>query len=141
MRLETNGAKELLVDRIQCMRDIGTALDIDLDFLEESRVGCCQSYSSSSSAPEPRRLTITGINPAMPELIEAGVRYGKARFTQDGTEADGQPTCYYDGTRWTLWHSFDYLWVAESANENSPDLASGWTPVDLAQGIPVIVIN
>ena len=57
MRIVTNGAKELLVNRIQCMRDTNNLLQDRLEDLEQRRAECCgyslsSSESSSSSSGE-----------------------------------------------------------------------------------------
>ncbi len=41
MRIVTTGAKEQLIARLQCMRDLVAALDLIADSLEEARAACC----------------------------------------------------------------------------------------------------
>jgi len=41
MRLISEGARQLLMDRIQCMRDINGEIDDAITVLEASRAACC----------------------------------------------------------------------------------------------------
>ena len=41
MRITTNGAKEQLISRIQCMRDVVSVIDGKVDELIEARAICC----------------------------------------------------------------------------------------------------
>lgn len=50
MRIITNGVKEILMSRIQCMRDINTILDDSIDALLARRNDCCSPSVSSSSS-------------------------------------------------------------------------------------------
>ncbi len=79
-------------------------------------------------------LSIAGIIPSAPDLLEAGSRNGRPLYTEDGTPADGQPSTYHSGTRWVIWQSEDISWQAAPGNEATPDLASGWAPVATVPG-------
>jgi hypothetical protein len=87
-----------------------------------------------------RLLTISGTDPAIPNLMQAGTRYGQTLYTEDGTDTNGQPSCYYDGTRWVIWLAFDHAWESDPTSVTSPDLAPGWEPVaaTLGEGLPII---
>lgn len=51
VRILTKGAKEYLMNRIQCMREVGFQFADKLDYLEQRRADCCgYSLSSSSSS-------------------------------------------------------------------------------------------
>jgi hypothetical protein len=43
MRVITEGAKEQLVSRMQCMRDVTAWLDAQLEELIDARIECCGS--------------------------------------------------------------------------------------------------
>lgn len=52
MRIITEGARQLLIDRIQCMRDVNGEIDDSIFDLMQRRADCC-GYEVSISEPEP----------------------------------------------------------------------------------------
>lgn len=48
MKIVTIGAQEMLMNRVQCMRDLLAVLDAQIETLEEQRDECCSSDSSEA---------------------------------------------------------------------------------------------
>lgn len=85
MRVVTEGAKEMFMDRIQCGRDVVAALDFQIDNIISARHGCCDQY-----------MEILGFDLAI-ELEDAST-FGTGHYTFIGIDANGARVYAMDGS-------------------------------------------
>jgi hypothetical protein len=72
MRIITEGARQLLIDRIQCMRDVNGEIDDAIQDLMQRRADCC-GYDLSISEPQPGETFYILTENDLREINEDGV--------------------------------------------------------------------
>jgi hypothetical protein len=77
MRIVTTGAKELLFNRLQCIRDVLSELDDTIDDIIERKTDCCTPSSSESSSSSSEEII-----PYCVQLPFTGDPNNQVRLTQ-----------------------------------------------------------
>jgi len=107
LRVTTTGAKEALMNRIQCMRDVNGVYDDQVDELIALRAGCCAvsssssslSTSSSSSGEENQcnEQVVAGAEGYQEYVIQLGTETGTVYLNYDALSVPDRFVVEYDG--------------------------------------------